>query len=107
MDCQETQKAIPRFIKDELEGRELQAFLNHVESCEECKEELSIQYLVTEGMNHLEKDSTFDLQGSLEAKLSGLGKKSRVRERAITVMYVLETIAILAVIAMTVLVITK
>lgn len=107
MDCKEVQKAIPRFISDDLSGRELQDFLNHIENCAECHEELSIQYLVTEGMNHLEKDSTFDLQGSLEAKLSGSGKKMKSRERAIFVMYFLETLAILAVVLMTIMVILK
>ena len=107
MNCKETRKNINRFIEDELEGKWLQEFMKHVTECEECKEELTIQYLVTEGMQHLEKNSTFDLQGQLEKKMESAARKVRSRKRAIVCMYVMETIAILAVIFMTVLVILK
>ena len=47
MDCKEIQKMIPRFIQEDLENREIQAFVEHISQCEECREELDIQYLVT------------------------------------------------------------
>ena len=49
MTCKETEKMIPLFLKDELETEELREFMEHIESCEDCKEELTIQFLVTEG----------------------------------------------------------
>lgn len=107
MDCKETRKNIYRFIEDELEGRELQSFMKHVTECEECREELAIQYLVTEGMLHLENESTFDLQMQLEKRMERARKKIRSRRRVIWFMYVMETLAIMAVILMTVLVIIK
>ena len=107
MDCKETRKNINRFIEDELEGRQLQDFMKHITDCAECKEELAIQYLVAEGIQHLEKGSTFDLQGQMEKKIESAEKKIRSRKRVIAVMYVMETIAILGVIFMTVLVILK
>lgn len=107
MDCKKTQKSIQDFIEDRLEGKELEIFLQHVETCENCREELSIQYLITEGMQRLEKGSTFDLQKELEQKIEGAKKKIGVRRRAIWFMYVMETLAILAVVLMTILVIIK
>ena len=79
----------------------------HVAECEECQEELAIQYLVTEGMRRLEKESSFDLQKQLEKKMEGARKKIRSRRRVIWFMYIMETLAILAVLLMTVLVIIK
>lgn len=107
MNCKETRKNINRFIEDELEGRPLQDFMRHVTDCEECREELAIQYLVSEGIQHLEKGSTFDLQGQLEKKMESAGKRIRARKRVIAFMYLIEAVAILAVILMTVLVILK
>lgn len=107
MDCKETRKNIYRFIADELEGRELQSFVKHVTECEECMEELAIQYLVTEGMLHLENESTFDLQRQLEKKMESARKKIRTRRHVIWFMYIMETLAIIAVILMTILVIIK
>ena len=107
MDCKETRKNIYKFIEDELEGKELQNFIKHVTQCSECMDELAIQYLVTEGMQHLETENAFDLQNRLEKKMESAKKKIRARKRVIVFMYIMETLAILAVLLMTVLVIIK
>ena len=107
MDCKETRKNIYKFIGDELEGKELQSFIKHVTQCSECMDELAIQYLVTEGMQHLETENAFDLQNRLEKKIESAKKKIRARKRVIAFMYIMETLAILAVLLMTVLVIIK
>ena len=41
-------------------------FIAHIESCQECMEEVSIQFLITEGMNRLEQGDTFELKKELE-----------------------------------------
>ncbi len=61
MDCKEVQKNIAAFLNGELQGKDAERFLNHIENCEECKEELSIQYLVREGTARLEGGGSFDL----------------------------------------------
>lgn len=73
MDCKTAEKNIPKFINNELDDYELEEFLNHTENCEQCKEELSIQFLVSVGMMRLEEGGTFDLGGELSGKIS-LGK---------------------------------
>ena len=40
-----------------------------METCPECKEELTIQFLVTEGLERLEKGNNFNLQRELLMKL--------------------------------------
>lgn len=66
MDCNQMQRRIPAFLKDELKGWELMRFLEHMDTCEECKEELTIQYLASEGILRLEEGKTFDLDRELK-----------------------------------------
>ena len=69
MNCKDTEKKIPYFLQDELDGSQLEEFVRHVESCSECKEELSIQFLVAEGLESLENGNNFNLQRELLLKL--------------------------------------
>lgn len=71
MDCKETQRCIPLFLKDELEGTAQEAeFVEHVRSCSECMEELTIEYLLSEGINRLENADEIDVQKELEEMLN-------------------------------------
>ena len=62
---------------------------------------------MTEGMQHLEKENTFDLQSRLDKKMELARRKISSRKRILWFMYFMETLAILAVIFMTILVIMK
>ena len=53
--------------------------MEHVEGCPECKEELSIQFLVTEGLERLEGGNNFNLQEELLLKLEGAEHRINVR----------------------------
>ena len=46
MDCKAYNKNIKRFIHDELDGRELEQFLIHLNGCKDCYEELEILYII-------------------------------------------------------------
>ena len=50
MNCKEFEKNIPDFIAGKLDFQTLQEFGEHMRECPGCKEELVIQFLVTEGM---------------------------------------------------------
>lgn len=65
MTCKDAEKLIPIFINNELNYRELEQFIDHIEDCPDCKEEMSIQFLITEGMVRLEDGSAFDLNWEL------------------------------------------
>lgn len=69
MTCKEVEKWIPLFLKDDLDTDDLREFVEHIDKCEECSEELSIQFLVQEGMARLEAGNVFDLQNELKHRM--------------------------------------
>lgn len=75
MNCKEAERKIPSFLQDELDGSQLEEFIAHVEACPECKEELSIQFLVSEGLERLESGNNFNLQEELLMKLADAGHR--------------------------------
>lgn len=105
MDCKEIQKYISAYLKDELSGKKTLRFLNHVENCPECMEELSIQYLVQEGTIRLEEGSSFDLNQELKNKLVQSREDVKRRRKYNLVLYSVEAVAILSVVFILVLVV--
>lgn len=97
MDCKEFEKRIPDFIKHKMDFLTLQKFNEHMEHCEICKEELSIQFLVMEGMQSLEEGDVFDLQNSLNRQLLEAKRKMRFHNSFLRVGFVLEVLAVIAV----------
>lgn len=77
MDCGRFEKMIPAFLNDGLEYKELKQFLGHLESCPECKEELTIQVLILEGMARLEEGSAFDLQKEMTRRMEEARRRVR------------------------------
>ena len=77
MNCKEFEKNIPEFIAGKLDFLTLQEFGEHMQECPGCKEELVIQFLVTEGMQRLEDGDAFDLQRELEIRLTEAKRKGR------------------------------
>ena len=98
MDCKEAEKKIPYFLRDELDGNRLEEFLEHVETCPECKEELSIQFLVTEGLERLENGNNFNLQKELIVKLDDAQYRVGIHRMLWYILVSLETAVALAII---------
>ncbi|MBQ9991601.1 MAG: zf-HC2 domain-containing protein [Lachnospiraceae bacterium] len=105
MDCKANQKMLPAFLAGKLETRELKQFLIHVENCEECMEELTIQYLVMTGAAILEEGNSFDLHKELEGLLEEARKRVRKRRILTIFSYLCEIFAILAVILILIMVV--
>ncbi len=57
MDCREIQKWFIPFIDDKLSIQDLETFLKHMETCENCREEYDIYYTMIAGMRYLESDN--------------------------------------------------
>lgn len=64
-DCKDYEKLIPDFLANKLDSKTLEKVICHLENCQECMEEVSIQFLITEGMNRLEQGDTFELAKEL------------------------------------------
>ena len=90
MICKEIEKMIPSFLEDDLDTDDLREFMEHVERCNDCMEELSIQFLVTEGMARLESRSVFDLQNELLERLENAEHTLKLRENMKWLLFVLQ-----------------
>lgn len=78
MNCKETEKMIPVFLQDDLDNRELEQFIEHIKGCPECTEELSIQFLVSEGLERLEAGNNFNLQNALDSRIKASEYETKV-----------------------------
>ncbi|MBO4337551.1 MAG: zf-HC2 domain-containing protein [Lachnospiraceae bacterium] len=83
IDCMAARKLIPGFLERKMKGNKVIRFTEHISECSECKEELTIQYLATEGISHLENGTSFNLEKELTQFIedSVNARKSRVQKR--------------------------
>lgn len=98
MTCKEAEKLIPLFLKDDLDTDDLREFTEHIDKCEECKEELSIQFLVLEGLARLESGNVFDLQNELKFRMEEAEHILKLRESMQWLLYALDGLIVVAVI---------
>ena len=54
MNCKEVQSNILLFFQDKLEIEQLELFLDHMEHCEACREELEVYYTLHRALQILE-----------------------------------------------------
>lgn len=59
MNCVEAQGMVSAFIEQKMDIKTKEAFLEHVDSCEECMEELEIHFIFYTGMKQLDQEKTF------------------------------------------------
>lgn len=83
MNCKEFEMMIPDFIERRLDFRALERFSRHMEQCADCREELTIQFLITEGIQRLEEGSAFDLQAELGQRMEEARRKVRFHNGAL------------------------
>ena len=75
MDCKKFEKKIPDCIARKMDYPTLKSFIGHMERCEDCREELVIQFLVSEGIQRLEDGNAFDLQTELDQRIEEARRK--------------------------------
>ena len=98
MNCKDAEKKIPYFLQDEMDGSVLKEFVKHVDTCPECREELSIQFLVTEGLERLERGNNFNLQEELLMKLEDAEYRININRMLRRVLICLEVAVALSII---------
>lgn len=85
MDCKQFEKWIPQYIDGTMDYPTLKEFQAHMDTCNSCMEDLSISFLVTDGLHRLEAGDAFDLQRELNAKLSENRRKLRRNDLALEI----------------------
>ena len=48
MTCKEAESLVMPYIRHEIDIQEMEDFLEHIDGCENCREELEIYYMVEE-----------------------------------------------------------
>ena len=83
MKCEEALTKIEAYINHTLNGRELEEFLEHVTSCQECYDELETYYIISVGMRYLEEENleSYNIPKMLQEDLHT--RERRVRRRNI------------------------
>ncbi|MBR3601106.1 MAG: zf-HC2 domain-containing protein [Lachnospiraceae bacterium] len=92
MNCKEAEKMIPAFLVKQLNNRDLNEFLMHLEDCPECMEELTIQYLVMIGTSLIEEGKSFNLRKALNDLLSDAWKTVQKWKLLVFASYIVELI---------------
>lgn len=105
IDCLTAEKQINCFLKGEMDNRTATRFLRHIEECSSCREELSIQFLVSVGLERLEDGEAFNLNQELTNRLETAQWQVKMRRRVQGSLYIYETAAIFAAILIIVLVV--
>lgn len=78
MDCRTAESMVNGYIQKELNDKELDAFLKHIENCSSCYDELETYYIVyaaTKQLDENQEDSIYDFKGMLQEDI----RKTKVK----------------------------
>lgn len=96
MTCKEFSSMLPGFLDDTLDNDSLRLFLNHLDECGNCKEELEIQYLVKRVFDEKSLGEELNLSKDLPAFIEKERDLLRRRRRLSVTAAVFESVAIVA-----------
>lgn len=89
------------FINGKLDEAQLEAFLNHIQGCADCREELEIYYTVSVGLRQLDTGTgVYDIAGALEESLDTAWMKVRAMRLRKVVCYAVNTLCATGVLTM-------
>ena len=70
MTCREAERLVMPSLNGRITADELEAFLKHIDPCDECREELEIYFTVDVGIRQLDEGTgTYNIKGALETAL--------------------------------------
>lgn len=93
--CKEAEKMIMPYIAYQLDEEELELFLNHIEGCKSCQDELEIYYTVAYGLRQLDEETgVYDIAKSLRDSLTIAWKKIRHRYLRKVIYYAVHTLCV-------------
>ncbi|MCR5719181.1 MAG: zf-HC2 domain-containing protein [Lachnospiraceae bacterium] len=79
MECKEFIESMPSFIDGNMKLFDKNEFIEHMDNCNECKEEFTIRLLSTKGLKSLELSESFDLNKEINNYIKDV--KDRVKRR--------------------------
>lgn len=84
MKCHDVQLMISGFIEDRLTDQELETFLEHIATCQDCYDELEVYYMITVGLMQLDEvhTGTLDLKKNLKNYIETKRQNLYNRKRA-------------------------
>ena len=99
VECKTFEHQIEDFFDDQLDDRELDAFLHHTETCPECREELTIRLLIRMGLMRLEDGKNFHLGNEYERMIGSARQRLAGRLRIKRMAWLSISAVILALVA--------
>ena len=100
--CREAEAMIPDYLEDRLSDKDLAVFLNHVNNCNKCHDELETNFMVDLTVRYLNEEDprgSFNLkpmlQKDINEKTAYLVHKHRMRKVRILIFFVTLMLVIL------------
>ena len=94
MDCMTFRKNINAYISGSLSDDELNLFLRHLESCPKCREELEVNYIVSEGIRLLDEEHhDYDISRAFRELIRKDERHIRTVYRVRVLTYAVDTLA--------------
>lgn len=101
MKCEEALKKIDSYVRGTMSYHDMEAFLEHIDDCPSCYDELETIYTVKVGIQYLETDEqveSFDSAKMLREDLEKNRKQIRRRKRSIDIAVFVGLIVIVGII---------
>lgn len=101
-DCRYYEHMVQDYLNEKLSDKDLLDFVNHTIHCQNCMEELTIGFMISEGLQSVEDDGEFSLPVELDRKMKATIMHIKRRK---VLLYLLTALLICLVVAFTILVI--
>ncbi len=96
MTCQEAERMITPYINNWLSDEELEQFLLHIKSCENCREELEIYFTVDYGIRQLDDEiGVYNIREAMEESLEAAWDRIKYIHVLTILKYVFRTLSVL------------
>ncbi len=69
MECNNARRQIVPYIKGQLSINDCEKFIEHVNGCSECMDELEIYYILEHGLSDEDDNVSYDFKKMLESQL--------------------------------------
>ena len=98
MECRDFQKTVGPYLSENIDDSELNDFLNHVDQCESCREELELEYIINKGPEIIDSaESNYDITANFRNRLEDENHYIRFRKKFLILRYIMDTLSFWAV----------